>query len=412
METNEDITLNIENEVDAGDLELGIRELAQKTKEKKNQQQHNNTMNEKIHTEQATTAVSQKNPTDHGQTTNKKMPPIYFGDTDVKMMKSLLTNTLKIKEFLIKHSSGKNNVLYTFHIDDYKKARDLLEKSGINYYTFTPKDEKRVTLVLKGLSGAYSCAEVLEILKTKENDTIKFEKVTNLTTKDSATKNRPLPHFIVQVSPKTPINEIIKIKSLDHQIIRWERIHKPKITQCTRCQRFGHSSANCKMDYRCVKCGNSHIPGQCTIKPEDPKEKLHCTLCNKDGHPASYKGCIEYQTRLKQRAEANEIRKCRIENKHLMVTNFTQPNISFANVVSNRNSISKNYNSLSNNNSNSVSYNNNINNENTNILLEIRNSITELQKKFSNVEKKINTNTDRISILFDYMNVESNHQYD
>lgn len=402
-------------------LQAGIQELAKKTKEK-------NIMTKKI-TDKVTPNVQQSSNGD--QPTKNKMPPINFFKTDIKLLRALFTKTLKSKDFLIKQINDNNNILYTHNLSDFKKAREILDKAEITYYTYTPKEEKKTTLVLRGLSSSYSCDEVLDALKQLNNEIIKFEKVTRLTTKYSISQNRVLPLFIVQAAPHSPVNEIQKIKVIDHQIIRWERIHKPEIMQCTRCQRFGHSSSNCKMQSRCVKCGDNHLPAQCKITPDDPREKLYCILCKEYGHPASFKECTKYLELAKKRAEVKELMNRKIENKYI-ATNFTQPNISFAKVVS---SNCSSINSNSRSNKNSISNNNSISNSinNNDILIEIRNSIISMQKKMDtyeqkldnyekkidkyekkieNVEKIMNTNTENIRILFDHMRIESNQHHD
>ena len=66
---------------------------------------------------------------------------------------------------------------------------------------------------------------------------------------------------------------------------------------CHRCQRAGHTASNCNLDYRCVKCMNSHGAGECPIKKDEKLElsKIFCVRCKSFGHPASYKGCPKYK---------------------------------------------------------------------------------------------------------------------
>lgn len=46
---------------------------------------------------------------------------------------------------------------------------------------------------------------------------------------------------------------------LNHTVVKWTRnIKKKGVTQCRRCQNFGHGSRNCNVAYKCSKCGNSH----------------------------------------------------------------------------------------------------------------------------------------------------------
>lgn len=66
---------------------------------------------------------------------------------------------------------------------------------------------------------------------------------------------------------------------------------KKTVVQCTRCQRYGHTKAYCRRQYRCVKCGDDHDTSTCT-KTRDTAPK--CALYGGE-HPAYYRGCTIYQ---------------------------------------------------------------------------------------------------------------------
>lgn len=108
--------------------------------------------------------------------------------------------------------------------------------------------------------------------------------------------------------------------------VRWEyyspRKHSP--TQCSRCQYFGHGSANCNRPFRCVCCDENHDSKECprrgppdpsTVgsKPRVPDNQISCANC-KGNHTASYHGCkirTEYQERMlrvRQRSAQHQTR--------------------------------------------------------------------------------------------------------
>ena len=62
--------------------------------------------------------------------------------------------------------------------------------------------------------------------------------------------------------------------------------------QCYNCQRVGHSSANCNLGYRCVKCTGDHEPGNCPRKAgsNEINEPPSCVNWNEQ-HPANFRGC-------------------------------------------------------------------------------------------------------------------------
>lgn len=98
-------------------------------------------------------------------------------------------------------------------------------------------------------------------------------------------------HHLVQLSSDSPTSDLLKVKSLAYQWIRWERLRKPLLYQCRRCQRIGHSGKNCHLEFRCVKCAEPHGPGKCPIETTSGKEALKCSNCGQTGHPTSYRGC-------------------------------------------------------------------------------------------------------------------------
>ncbi|KAI8116357.1 hypothetical protein CVS40_11566 [Lucilia cuprina] len=144
---------------------------------------------------------------------------------------------------------------------DFEKVKTFLTELKVNFYTYTPKGLRPYSLVIEGLSGTYSVEDVKGYL-----DGLKIRL------------------------------EIIRIVNLGNE--------------CFNCQCFGHTSANCHMPYRCVKCGASHGPGNCSIPPkgEDNMETLvtdpvtgqatrrighqvRCVNCGVDGHTASSREC-------------------------------------------------------------------------------------------------------------------------
>jgi hypothetical protein len=91
-------------------------------------------------------------------------------------------------------------------------------------------------------------------------------------------------------------------RSIGNLMVKWEKFQKSakKVTQCHNCQRFGHSASNCGHSYRCVKCINNHLPGQCSRKTREGSAK--CVNCDGD-HPANSHTCpsyIEYIDRIEK----------------------------------------------------------------------------------------------------------------
>lgn len=62
------------------------------------------------------------------------------------------------------------------------------------------------------------------------------------------------------------------------------RPYLEKPLQCYKCQRYGHTSANCNGQERCVVCAGNHRLQDC------PKQEVRCANCG-EPHTASYPGC-------------------------------------------------------------------------------------------------------------------------
>jgi hypothetical protein len=85
-----------------------------------------------------------------------------------------------------------------------------------------------------------------------------------------------------------PLNnkEIYKINTLLNMTVQFEAPHaKRDISQCMRCQKFGHTKNYRRNNPRCVKCAAEHLTNKCPRKVRDNNVK--CVNC-KEKHPANY----------------------------------------------------------------------------------------------------------------------------
>ncbi|KAH0557375.1 hypothetical protein KQX54_004861 [Cotesia glomerata] len=103
---------------------------------------------------------------------------------------------------------------------------------------------------------------------------------------------------------------------------------------------IGHSSSNCTLEYKCVKCGNNHGPikegGKCEITENSDKSLLKCTNCGKNGHTASYLGC-EYLTLAQDvKNRTNHLRRQLKQIKMNKIYRTTNPDLSFVNIASSK----------------------------------------------------------------------------
>ena len=209
-------------------------------------------------------------------------PPVYIIKAKLNDITNLLTEgNIQKNEFLKNQSTHDSLSISARTMPLYRKIIEILKNKGALYYTFTPKNLRPKTLVLKGIHGNFK-EEILKEIKELNILNTEVIKVSRF----QFDKNQPeKSHHLVQLSNNSKLSDIFKITSLAYQRVKWEHLKKPKLFQCRRCQRVGHASNNCNLPYRCVKCAQNH-----EINHAD-KAALKCANRGNTGHPASYKGC-------------------------------------------------------------------------------------------------------------------------
>lgn len=227
---------------------------------------------------------------------NVKTKPICvsIGNEKILELKNSIIQLQLNKDFKIKATSKDEIQIFTYDKLDKSKIQSFLESSDNKYqfHTFTERDEKDLIYVMKG----HYFVEPKSLLKMLTDNNCPASSVNFLN------NNKANPSYIVHF-PKNSVNLILlrtQFKSIDHCIVKWESFNnkKKKLTQCYRCQRFGHTARNCHHEYRCVKCTDIHEPGQCSRKTLEGNPK--CVNCGKE-HAANNRNCevfISYKEKL------------------------------------------------------------------------------------------------------------------
>lgn len=264
-----------------------------------------------------------------------KPPPITLHTSIVKTVIETLKH--KINNFTVKRINNNKHILHTHTLDNHKIACESLKQHKIQFFTYTPKSNKNITVLLKNIEGNFDPNEILEALANKKTPGITFLSVKRFTTKRSVEEGKALPIFLVQLSADSIISNLSQIKTILHTCIKWEKIIKKDRIQCKRCQRIGHAASNCNLEYRCVKCDQQHNPGECNRSNASPAEKIEtppfCINCKSHGHPASYRGCPKLKEMREAIAAKKEAQKVVTEKKISIRSNYIKPGISFSSVA-------------------------------------------------------------------------------
>lgn len=110
------------------------------------------------------------------------------------------------------------------------------------------------------------------------------------------------------------------------------------VSQCHRCQKFGHAAKCCKAQWRCVKCGENHPTASCQrVKGKDTAK---CANCGEE-HTANYRGCKNFPKLPKssaansqdrnQRTKPNPSASVLVPGRSYATTTSAKPNTTNAN---------------------------------------------------------------------------------
>lgn len=229
-------------------------------------------------------------------TGNKWCPPIIVYNVNIKALVDTLKSTIPEFSFKVKNVNKSKSKLYFSDPKVHTSMMAILRTKNIHSYSFTPKELKQQSLILRGLATDTEVEAIKRELDTRVPDTV--ASVTKFKTPRSVKQNVDTGLFLVSLLPGKSLSNVSNIHGLQNQVISWEKPkRKDSNVQCHRCQRWGHISRNCNSAYNCVKCDQEHAPGECQRSREDSSDP-YCSNCEKTGHPANWRGCPTYKKYL------------------------------------------------------------------------------------------------------------------
>uniref|UniRef100_A0A336LMN6 CSON006377 protein n=1 Tax=Culicoides sonorensis TaxID=179676 RepID=A0A336LMN6_CULSO len=258
------------------------------------------------------------------QTKIKLPPPFVVHNITSTQLNSLLSKFPVANNIIRRRLTQYGIKLFVDTVEEYKALRDFLNKSNINYFTYTLDEEKRSKFVLYGLPDM-EVEQITEELNKHEFNPVDIRKL-------KLKKSRYTEHtnYLLYFSKKDKVNvaSLRQIKGLFHYVVNWEYyVSKNRgPTQCNRCQSYGHSHSNCKLKQKCMKCSEEHETDKCIYNKETlingnkvkrcSDDKLLCANCG-GKHTAVFKDCqsrINY-IQLKQKIAEKTAQNKQIENQ-------------------------------------------------------------------------------------------------
>ncbi|GJQ66435.1 hypothetical protein Trydic_g13267 [Trypoxylus dichotomus] len=203
--------------------------------------------------------------------------------------------------------SGENTLVYFKKLDDYRRFVERYSNE-VPFYTYTPRAEKTLAYLIKGLHYECECEDV-------KNELLELNVCVKTVVKFKNTKH---PIFMITVPKSVTIKQLqVQVRYLQHTKIYFEPHRSKKdLIQCKKCQAWGHATANCFLKVtRCVKCAEEHRSFLCKKDREQP---ARCCNCGGD-HPASSTQCPAYKKALaeKQRKSKPAQRKAEAQTRYV-----------------------------------------------------------------------------------------------
>lgn len=175
---------------------------------------------------------------------------------------------------------------------DFRTIVAFLKQQGATYYTYQLTEDKPFRVVIRGLHPSIEAGQITEDLTSKG---FSVRSVTNVISREKV----PLPLFFIDLERTANVEGIYSLGQMLFTKIKVEEPRRNRhVSQCHRCQQYGHTRHYCTLPPRCVRCGDGHFSNECTKTRLEPAK---CALC-KENHPSSYKGCMAYRDLQNRRA--------------------------------------------------------------------------------------------------------------
>lgn len=325
---------------------------------------------------------------------NSSPPPIITYRVNVQH----LLRTMRAQNVDIKITNNIDKAtIKTSSKADYEKVTSYLSEQKYEYFSFTPKNERFILLILKGLNNTMTVEDVVADLNILLPPSTKYNVSKHIINKISTD------NFIVKFPNDFDVYKALDIKYICLQKVHWERFKMNGVAQCKRCQGFKHVAKNCCKLYKCVKCLEVHEPGACArIDRNEGTPK--CVNCKGD-HPANYKNCPVFKDVLQSRLRSQQTR-VNTNNEISTSNGLRIPGKSFVQAMSNDNS--RNH-AASTFQTYPIPKNNKINKDLTNFVDVLPNelfgcSLHVLLRKISDFNQQFNNITDNTEQKLAYLN--------
>ncbi|KAG8176697.1 hypothetical protein JTE90_021128 [Oedothorax gibbosus] len=160
-------------------------------------------------------------------------------------------------------ASGENFRLQMKTPTGYRLAVALLRSNGIQYSTYGFKENNPIKAVVRNIPSDIPTKEIKQDLIDQGIPTQNVHQLK----KSVGTEKVTLPIFFINVDRNDGGKKIFQVTEILNIKVQVETYHKgDNITQCHKCQRYGHSQNHCNNNPRCVKCAGPQLTNDCLHK--------------------------------------------------------------------------------------------------------------------------------------------------
>jgi len=209
-----------------------------------------------------------------------KIPPItVVGASNFTKSLDLLNTLHPNADFTIKYMSIGTKIMIK-NAEVYNNFKKSLSEADIEFFTHDAQPEKFDRFILSGIPRT-PCIKIKESLDYYQMEPSEIREFNQ-----KAKKFEEEGSYIVSFIQGTVKIQNLQKTVIDYTVPKWRPYYKStnNITQCRRCQQFGHGQRNCFMKFKCATCGLDHPSETCN----SPVTK--CANCKGD-HASTSQSC-------------------------------------------------------------------------------------------------------------------------
>ncbi|GFU16766.1 putative RNA-directed DNA polymerase from transposon X-element [Trichonephila clavipes] len=145
--------------------------------------------------------------------------------------------------------------------DEHREITAFLTEKNEEFHAIDPIEVRLQKVVIKGLPISTDIDVIRADLTERGFNVLKVAQLTKAKSKFK------LPIFMVELKKLPSSPDIFQLETCCFLTVKIDSFNRrPGATQCYNCNLFHHSSSNCHIKTRCLKCGEPHKTGDCPIK--------------------------------------------------------------------------------------------------------------------------------------------------